>query len=402
MQPTHAVTPEEVMAYLDGELSLSQALRVRNHLEQCVACTEISGSIQRTSSQLASWKVEDAVVSLPDATLGISVPIRPDINSRRAPSAASRLRVLAAREWIWASAVLLLLGVVGIAVFQRREPDPLVDSFAGQEHAPGAAVRSEGEATSVAEGKRGSGRIGSEQTPVVSSYGPRIARTATLSIFVKDFVGARNSLDQIVAAHQGYLANLKITAPNPGARSLDAQVRVPSEQLPLVLAELKAIGKVEREEQGGEDVGAKSIDFEARIKNAREEEEKLQQILQTRTGRLSDVLEVEREESRVRGEIEQMEADQKALETRVVFAEISLAISQEYHASLNNPLSVGGQLRNAMIDGFRDAGGALLSVLVFLLNAGPSLLILIAALFWPARRCWRRLAAQNSRSLTQS
>ena len=52
---------------------------------------------------------------------------------------------------------------------------------------------------------------------------------------------------------------------------------------------------------------------------------------------MSDVLEVEQEISRVRGEIEQMEADQQALEHRVTFATVDLRIDEEFRAELGTP-----------------------------------------------------------------
>ena len=43
-----------------------------------------------------------------------------------------------------------------------------------------------------------------------------IARTAALTILVKDFAAARASLDSIVAKHNGYSASLTSTLPKRG------------------------------------------------------------------------------------------------------------------------------------------------------------------------------------------
>lgn len=378
------------MSYLDGDLTPPHAHSVREHLAQCAACRENSENIRRTSSQLASWTVAARNVSLPNGPLQIGVPDRSEKNYVYPLSVPLRFRLFFAKPRIWATAAVLLLGVLGIVVFPRRESHPQM-AFNGASAMPSRGPRSEPETLRH-----------SVDESMVSPFRPMIARTASLLISARNFADAHNSLERIVAEHQGYLANLKVSASDQGTRSLDAQARVPSEQLQTVLSELRVIGRVEAETQGGEDVSARSIDLQTRIKNAREEEGRLQEILQKRTGKLSDVLEVEREESRVRGEIEQMEAEQKALSTRVVFAEISLTISEEYHASLNNPLSIRRQLRNAMIDGFRTAGQGLLSISVALLNAGPTVLVLISVLFWPVRWGWRRFAAQSSRPVPES
>ena len=53
-----------------------------------------------------------------------------------------------------------------------------------------------------------------------------------------------------------------------------------------------------------------------------------------RTGKLSDVLEVEREVSRVRGEIEQMEAERRTTADQVTFATVQLGAREDYQAQL--------------------------------------------------------------------
>jgi len=75
----------------------------------------------------------------------------------------------------------------------------------------------------------------------------------------------------------------------------------------------------------------------ARLKNSRATEQRLVDILRQRPGKVSEVLEVEQEIARVRGEIEQMEADRKSLETRVQFATVKLQVNEEYKRNFRSP-----------------------------------------------------------------
>lgn len=110
---------------------------------------------------------------------------------------------------------------------------------------------------------------------------------------------------------------------------------------------------------------------------------------------MKDVLEVEEEIARVRGEIEQMEAEQQTLEHRVNFATIDLKLAEEYKAQLTTPApSVAMQLRNACVDGFRSAFQSLLALVLFLAESGPTLLLWLIILSFPAWLLWRRY--QNS------
>src|SRR5207249_5437181 len=66
-------------------------------------------------------------------------------------------------------------------------------------------------------------------------------------------------------------------------------------------------------------------------------------------GRLRKSSKWKKESARVRGEIEQMEAEQQTLEHRVNFATIDLKLAEEYKAELTTPApSVAIQLRNAL------------------------------------------------------
>src|SRR4029077_16447079 len=185
--------------------------------------------------------------------------------------------------------------------------------------------------------------------------------------------------------------NLNVATPQNAGRTIQGSLRVPAPHLVAAVAELKALGRVENETQGGEEVTQQDADLVARLKNSRETEQRLQQVIRTRTGKVKDVLEVEQEIARVRGEIEQMEAEQQTLEHRVNFAAIDLKLAEEYKAELTTPApSVAMQLRNALVDGFRTAFQSLLALVLFLAESGPTLLLWLMILSIPAWLLWRR------------
>ena len=151
------------------------------------------------------------------------------------------------------------------------------------------------------------------------------------------------------------------------------------------------LGRVTQELQAGEEVTRQHQDLTARLKNSRNTEARLNDVLRQRDGKITDVLDVEKESARVRGEIERMEAERQILEHRVDFATIDLRLTEEYKAQLNLPApSVAIQLRNATINGFRSASENLLGIALFFAESGPTLLLWLAILFVPARMLWRR------------
>jgi hypothetical protein len=210
-----------------------------------------------------------------------------------------------------------------------------------------------------------------------------IARTATLTVMVKDISAARTSFDAILARHHAYSAELVVAlledAPPHG---IQASLRIPAPELGAALIEFKSLGRVQKESQSGE---------AARLQNSRETEQRLRDILAQRTGKIEDVLQVEEEIARVRGEIEGMEADQRALEHRVDFATVDLQLVEEYKEQFSTPsTSVSTRIGNAFVDGMRNAASMMLGLVLFIEEAGPVVLIWLVILGVPTLLVWKR------------
>jgi hypothetical protein len=231
--------------------------------------------------------------------------------------------------------------------------------------------------------------ITDQQSRVMST--PMIARTVSLSIVVKDFAASRSSLDSMLARHHGYSAQLTVSTPEDAPRGLQASLRIPEPELSQAVAELKTLGRVENESQSGEEVTQQHTDLVARLKNARETEQRLRTILEQRTGNVIEVLQVEEGIARVRGDIERMEAEQKSLEHRVDFATVELQLREEYKAQLNPPAaSVSTRIHNAFVAGYRNASETVLGIVLFFAEYGPALLIWLIILMVPVIFAWRR------------
>jgi Domain of unknown function (DUF4349)/Putative zinc-finger len=388
---THPIEKVQVMAYLDGELSSNDAKRITAHLEECAECRELAKDLRGVSSQLLSWGIEPASKRLDKTVMAVLTnrEVRPRANEKLTVHDAWK-RILQSR-WTWATAGLVAVVAcffavspalfevhkVAIAPFRSQEAVAITRQSAGMGNQIDKAVTELG------------GGGGGEESKI--STGPMIARTASLKISVKDFPSARASVSGIVAAHKGYVASLSISSQTGAAQSLNAKLAIPAAEYDAALTDLRRLGRVEQEQQGGEEVTAQVVDLDARLKNARETETQVANILKTRTGKIGDVLEVEQEMARVRGDIERMEAEQKQLRGRIAFASVDVTLTEEYQAQLgDNPSVAGRQIRNALVDGYRAAADGVLSVFVFFLNVGPSLLLWALILFLPARWAWRR------------
>src|SRR5262249_30169565 len=159
---------------------------------------------------------------------------------------------------------------------------------------------------------------------------PMIIRTADLAVIVKndEFEKARAAIDEILKRHHGHVGVLNVTNPEGSARSLAGTLTVPSRSLDAATADIKCLSPTEKESQGGEEVTQQYVDLQARLANSKHTEQQLTDILRQRTGKLSDVLAVEMQISRVRSEIERMEAQRKTMKNQVDFATLNLTVTE--------------------------------------------------------------------------
>jgi len=102
-------------------------------------------------------------------------------------------------------------------------------------------------------------------------------------------------------------------------------------------AGLRGFGTVEAVDVTVSDVGEEYVDVAARVATARQLERRLIDLLATRTGKLADVLQVENELARVRGEIERYEGRLRYLRERSVVSTLAITVHESIPVIANHP-----------------------------------------------------------------
>ena len=91
----------------------------------------------------------------------------------------------------------------------------------------------------------------------------------------------------------------------------------------------------------------------------------------------------------------ELTAERLNLERRVTYATVSLQLTEQRQTTLDiGPLPVASRLRNALVDGLRNAYESALDVVVWSLRVLPILLLWTAVLWWPARVLLRTFRAR--------
>jgi Domain of unknown function (DUF4349)/Putative zinc-finger len=419
----HPIEPEELMAYLDGELPADRATATADHLGECAECQGLIAELRSVSQDLKNWKVEPRELATPPAIATALAEHRRE--SRKVfPAHRRSWRDFLGRPWptaAWIGAVAaVFLVVVSTVRFIGSNANNAFSQVASQTQdsgygrdrlaaslpppAPPPPAATLAQRREVANSKETVMLIAPdaqsnarEQNQSAEEHGlhaggPMILRTAQLSLITKEFDKARANLEAILKRHRGYVGELRAGGTTGSGRTLTATLRVPADQLDATMTEVKTLGRVESESQSGQDVTSQYVDLQARLTNARNTEQRLTDLLRNRTGKLSDVLEVEQELDRVRGEIEQMEAERKNMANQVSYATLNATITEDYKAELQVvPPSTSTRLSNAAIEGYRSMVDGVMTLALFLLSTGPSLLLWGAILFFPVRLLWKKV-----------
>jgi len=413
----HAFDAEEVMAYLDGELEARRAAELAAHLVSCSECQEVALGFRALSERMLSFEVERPSAGMNETVLAGLDSSKSSAKAAPSDSVRSKSwnwRHIFAKPYVWAFASLVIVALLFLASIpnlltarKAAERAAAVNGrnftdFVAVEPGPAKSQASDLEAHKVTPADDVQTALAPAPPPpsggelkAPESFGPMIVQTASLNILATNYDEASAAIDKLAAAHGGYVEKLDAKAQTGNARELSASLRIPTKQLDGFLADVRKLGHVEEETRSNEEVSDQYVDLQARLKSARATEQRLIELLGTRTGKLQDVLEAERELARLRGEIESMQGQSAILVHRVNYATVQVDLSEEYRQVLGSgPVSTGSKLRNAVVEGLRNLQDGVVGLLVFLFAVGPSLLFWLAILLVPGWFAWKRFKAR--------
>jgi hypothetical protein len=208
-----------------------------------------------------------------------------------------------------------------------------------------------------------------------------IIRTGTATVRVDSLEPAMARVEQLARRLGGYVANSSVETGSENLRQASLELKIPAARWNDAVSGLKPIGELESQQTASEDVGEEYVDVTARMTNARRLEGRLLELLANRTGKLDDVLAVERELSRVREEIERHEGRLRFLRTRAAVSTLTVR--------LHEPSPVLAPGHSPILDAFREAWRNFVGFtagLIASLGWLIPLALVLAALIWILRR----------------
>lgn len=158
--------------------------------------------------------------------------------------------------------------------------------------------------------------------------GRYIIRNAQLTLEVADLEEAVEEMRSRVKEVGGYVAQLEIFHISQDRQAGHLVLRVPDDKFDYFFVQLKALGKAKNERIFTDDVTRQYIDLEARIENMEAQEKRMRDLLE-KAETIEEILQVERELGRIRGELESMQRDFKHLREMVRFSTITVYLEEK-------------------------------------------------------------------------
>ena len=219
-----------------------------------------------------------------------------------------------------------------------------------------------------------------------STASTMIIRTGQAFIEVEKVDPAVLRIRQLATQVGGYIANSSISGGRDQIRQATLEIKIPATKYDQAVGSLSSIGKVETVNSQAEDVGEEFVDVTARVTNARRLEERLITLLSTRTGKLDDVLHVERELARVREEIERYEGRLRYLGSRVATSTLTVTVHEPSPIIGNTPGD--NPISRALRRAWQNFVGLIAAIIASLGVLIPLALTGLAG--WAGYRRWKR------------
>ena len=149
-------------------------------------------------------------------------------------------------------------------------------------------------------------------------------KNGRLDIEVESITTATQSLKTIISNEKGYI----YSSYNRSEREVFFKTKIPPEKLESIITSASSLGEVTSKTISTHDVTDEMINIDAKIKNLTALRDRFRDLL-TKTTKISEIIEVERELNRIQTELDSIEGRYNALKSQVAMSTLEIGIKQE-------------------------------------------------------------------------
>lgn len=236
--------------------------------------------------------------------------------------------------------------------------------------------------------------------PATPAVNLRLIYDAWMAVAVEDELAETfpATLEEKVRGFGGYVSGSSSSRQSGQKPSGQITVRVPSAKLKEMMDWIGSTTTVMNSRLSVHDITEQYVDLEARLGNLLAGEARLKELLSKATGKLEDVLNVERELRRIRQEIEQLQGRKRLWDNQIAYSTLTVDyhLPGVYRAEEPAAQTFGQRSRYAMRDSWRSFTEAMSDLAIggiYVLPWLPVPLIALVAVLIPIRRARRRKKA---------
>ena len=325
-----------------------------------------------------------------------------DVSTRREPH--RRVRPAQTRRRMVAIGALSAISALGLAGCGGGGASTSGAAIGGVAPVPNSAAHYDNApaAKSAPGTQAGRAEVSRTGAPIVG-IGPKLTRSASLEIRVKNIGTAATQVRSIASGLQGLVLSEQIgngglvdpgplkDGSEPFAGSGTLTLSVPSDKLDTALDQLssKQVGTVLQRSASSQDVTSQYVDTQSRLKTMTASVERVRTLM-AQAKDLGQVVALESEMSRRESDLESLESQMDALKNSVERSTLAV--------SLSTPSSIEPATTNGFLAGLRSGWAAFTSSAGGLFTAVGALLpfaLFFALLGMPLWTWWRRHRAQQ-------
>lgn len=402
---------EDFKAYIDGEATPAERLRVDKHLAENPADRAAFDDLQRLSKAIREYVTQPEPVGL-EKTLTALAAAKPNVRRQR----LWRQQLV----WLGAAAGCLLVVAALFPVFAQNKESAARLSLRGVNSSADTAPSTNGDVTlppsdgageASAKSSRASGavpiggalsqhgasagaggnsygqfasagKLKSEMEPDSSSTPPRgpsgraplVQKNAAMTVDVKDVAGAQHNVENTTRGLGGFVQTSNRSEAKDQSSEADLVIRVPVRQYEEALNNIRALGNVVSESSNGNDVTADVVDMEARLKVLRAEESDYLTLL-TRARSIASIMAIRDKLTEIRSEIESITAERNTTKDMAAMSTIQVTLrkvspTQPESKSEGDNVWLNDTWSTA-VGGLGSAGKVLAQLLIFLVVWAP-------------------------------
>ena len=225
--------------------------------------------------------------------------------------------------------------------------------------------------------------------PPKATANRKIIYNATVDLVTENLNQLDAKLTSLIQSRGAYIADSSLTGAAGSTRNGSWKVRVPVDAYDAFVRGVLGLGELVSTNANSQDVSAEYYDLDARTKAKQVEETRLLKHLSDSTGRLDEILAVERELSRVRTEIEQMQGRLAVLSNLTSLATVTITATEiQDYVPPQNP-NLGQKVARTFagsVETLQAVGEALLLFTVAIAPWLPFLIVAAFLLFFIFRR----------------